>query len=213
MAQDIVRVRAEKLQTPNSADAYDSRDSHSDDDDEDEDDGVFQLPGDFGSTLFQVSRTCLEERCKEKFDLFCFEVKALCEAHARRGRTSATCVCDIPTGEGYEAVFLEDLRAVFSKTGVRVMQVGGRVRPDVTTGMFLGRNQEPPPPGLKFTFVWGAVDRDGILRATGPTDGFPAIKPARLGPYQGPNESYATGPNVDDPMYPNVAPRNFFQDA
>ncbi len=194
MGDRIVSVRAEKLQATKS-----SR-GHSDDDDgakgeihsDSDDDGGFQLPGDFGSTLFQISRASLEDECERSLEAFCNEAKAACEAAAETGAVGVVCSCDLRQDRGVQAVFLEALQDVFGKAGVHVMRgQGERVRP-------VGEVDEDLP----FLFKWGDVDHAGILREGEPTGYTTAIKPAGRMAYQEP-ETHAILNPYDGVVRPN----------
>lgn len=88
----------------------------------------FSLPGDFAHTLFETSREALANECHQLFEPFCNEVKGACEAAAKAGQTTVKCTAAIRQDAGVEAVFYEDLKAVFDKTGVHVMRDVERTR-------------------------------------------------------------------------------------
>ena len=81
------------------------------------------------------------------------------------------CACDLRPDVGVQAIFLEELQAVFGKAGVHV----SRGQPSMRA-----MDEEP---AFAFVFVWGDVGRDGILREVGPMQHTVAIKPARGDPY------------------------------
>ena len=197
---DIVSVRAEKLQVTKKSHGHNRLNSHSDsddgpngaslakgeihsDDDDDDDNDGFQLPGDFGSTLFQTSRDSLEDEINQVFEAFCKDVKEACEAAAKEGMMGVERACDLRPDVGVQAIFLEALQDVFGKAGVHV----SRGQPSVRA-----MDEEP---AFAFVFVWGDVGRDGILREVGPMQHTVAIKPARGDPYDHRDETRFLGPN------------------
>lgn len=175
----------------------------------------FTLPGDFARTLFQASRESLENECRQLLDPFCNEVKGACEAAAKAGATRVKCTAAIRKDAGVEAVFYEELKAVFDKTGVHVMrdqethvndervavygQITGRpnvynadmVRAEMARHFHVEGHVPEVPRGVEYTFVWGTVGHDGILHETEPMQQTTAIKPARYDPY-----------DCLDPIYP-----------
>lgn len=205
MADNIVSVRAEKLQVTKKSHGHDRLNSHSDSDDgpngaslakgeihsdsddADDDNDGFQLPGDFGSTLFQTSRDSLEDEINQVFDAFCKDVKEACEAEAKTGAVKVECACDLRQDVSVQAVFLEELQVVFGKAGVYVSR-----------GLEHMRAMDEEPAGTAFLFVWGEIGRDGMLREMGPMGHTVAIKAARGDPYDHRPETFYIGGKVDE---------------
>ncbi len=165
----------------------------------------FSLPGDFAHTLFEASRESLENECHQLLEPFCNEVKGACEAAAKAGATKVECTAAIRKDAGVEAVFYEELKAVFDKTGVHVIRgveyttgvahvvnhfEGNAERVDRLAAHLFGREAAPEVPrGVDYSFVWGTVGNDGLLHETEPMEKGVAIKPNRGNPYNIPMQN------------------------